>query len=212
MEEIMSKFITFEGGEGSGKTTQATKLCDFLRSEGKEVLLTREPGGTMLAEKLRSEILLKDGGVDDPLTEFLIITAARRDHIEKVIKPKLAEGVYVICDRFYDSSLAYQSYYKGLQQPIMEELHQLATGGFQPDITFLLDVDVDKSMKRITTRGGQNHYDLKGGDFNLIIQEAYREIAEHNKARIFKVDSSGEIDEIFEKIRDIVKKNDQMQQ
>jgi len=196
----MSKFITFEGGEGSGKSTQAKKLHEYINSTGGKAHLTREPGGTDLAERLRNEILLKNGGVEDPLTEFLIITAARRDHVENVIKSKLKAGYTVICDRFYDSSLAYQSYYKGLDINVMEQLHRIALGGFQPDVTFFLDMDIEKANRRVDLRGEKNHYDEKGVEFNRVILGAFRDIAIKNPTRIITIDAHQNIDTVFESI------------
>lgn len=193
----MAKFITFEGGEGSGKSTQARKLYEYLSSNGHNVYLTREPGGTELAERLRNEILLKGEGVDDPLTEFLIITAARRDHVEKMIKPKLEQEITVICDRFYDSSLAYQSYYKGLSVEKMASLHEVALGDFQPDITFFLDIDIEAANKRVDLRGEKNHYDEKGREFNRLILGAFRDIYAKNLERIAKIDADQDIDKVF---------------
>ncbi|MCL4149100.1 UNVERIFIED_CONTAM: hypothetical protein GTU68_060970 [Idotea baltica] len=199
----MSQFITFEGGEGSGKSTQARKLYEYLSSNGIKSYLTREPGGTELAEKLRNEILLKDEGVDDPLTEFMIISAARRDHVEKIIKPKLKEGIIVICDRFYDSSLAYQSYYKGLSAKIMDKVYKISLGDFQPDLTFFLDIDIQSANNRVDIRGKQNHYDDKGQEFNKVVLKAFRDIAAKNSPRIIKINADQEIEKVFV---DILKK------
>lgn len=197
----MSKFITFEGGEGVGKSTQAKMLCKFFEDKGEKVFLTREPGGTVLAEKIRNEILLKNNGVDDPLTEFLLLSAARRDHVESIIKPKLKQGVFVVCDRFYDSSVAYQAYYKGLDFSIMEQINNLAINDFKPDITFLLELDHKKANIRVSDRGVGNHYDKKGGGFAEIITDAFAEIANKNKDRIIKINATGSINIVFERIK-----------
>lgn len=203
----MSKFITFEGGEGCGKSTQAKKLYKHLLKKGEKAILTREPGGTDFAEKLRSEILLSGDGISDPLTEFLIISAARKDHVDNLIKPKLKDGYTVICDRFFDSSLAYQSYFKGLSAELMHKIHDLTLSGFQPDLTIFLDIDLETAKSRVSSRGKMNHYDSKGDDFSQIISEAFRDIASKNPERFTKIDASESIDEIFAKILKTVDRN-----
>lgn len=141
-------FITFEGGEGAGKSTQARRLKDYLESRGREVVLTREPGGTPEAEKIRDLLVQRDGGNWTPLAECLLFFAARQMHVETLIKPALREGKIVICDRFTDSTRAYQSFGHGFSLETIEKLNQVALDGFSPDLTFILDLPVETGLQR----------------------------------------------------------------
>ena len=138
-------FITLEGGEGSGKTTQIEKLAATLKKQGQEGVTTREPGGTPEAEKIRELLVNRDGGNWSPIAEILLFFAARVTHVEKLIKPALTEGKIVICDRFTDSTRAYQSYGHNIDPDLIESFVQLSLGGFEPDLTFILDLDLESS-------------------------------------------------------------------
>lgn len=151
-------FIALEGPDGCGKTTQGRALLNALTDMGYNAILTREPGGTPTAEKIRS-ILLGDDGVKDPFTELLLLSAARRDHIENFIKPHLTKGFCVISDRFIGSTLAYQGALKGLEVRQILEVHDLATGAFYPDITLVFNLGVEAALARISGRTTHNHYD-----------------------------------------------------
>ncbi len=195
-------FITFEGVDGSGKSTQAKALVEYLNSIGKKAVFTREPGGTILAEKLR-DIILSDH-IEDALTEFMIICAARRDHVKNFISPKLQDGEYVICDRFLDSSLVYQGYAKGLDLALIKQLHTICIGPFFPDITFVLDVPYSIASSRIERlRDQNNHYDSKGALFFDSIQRAFLEIA-NSKPRYHLINGTKSQDEIQQKIIDMI--------
>ena len=141
-------FITLEGGEGAGKSTQAKRLKAALESQGREVILTREPGGTIEAEKIRDLLVQRDGGQWTPMAECLLFFAARQMHVETLIKPALADGKIVICDRFTDSTIAYQGYGHGFDIPTIRQIEIITLGGFKPHLTFLLDLPVDVGLSR----------------------------------------------------------------
>lgn len=166
------KFITFEGPEGSGKTTQAKILCDALHSVEIEAWYLREPGGTPIGEKIRSLLLDKSSNMT-PMTEFLLFSAARAEIVETVIKPALERGVHVICDRFTDSSLAIQGRARGLPDAYVERINMIAVGNLVPDLTILLDIDVKEGLKRVAERGGENRIDLEGVEFHEKVRQEY---------------------------------------
>ncbi len=194
-------FISFEGCEGSGKSTQSKLLASYLEKLGKSTLLTREPGGTDLAEEIR-KVLLGGKKIEDTLTEFVLISAARRDHVEQKIKPALSNGQFVVCDRFFDSSLAYQGYARGLDLKIMHEIKNLTIGEFAPDKTFLIDIDPEVAIERIkSARSGNNHYDAMGIEFHKKVRKGFLEIAKQNPNRIFVINGNRSQEEVFEEIK-----------
>jgi len=183
-----AKFITLEGGEGAGKSTQCQLLADALRSSGLTVHVTREPGGSAGAELIRA--LLVKGATDrwTPMTEALLMSAARSDHVEKVIKPKLAEGTWVISDRFFDSMSAYQGAGHGLGLDAMQKLTKLAIGDFKPDLTVMMDLDVEIGMERAGIRededqSGEDRYERMGKDFHQSIRDGLLAIASFHPER-----------------------------
>ncbi len=193
-------FITFEGGEGSGKTTQAKLLMAALKEAGVEAILTREPGGTPLAENIRG-LLLEKGGIEDPLTEFLLISAARNDHVEHFIKPKLKEGFVVVCDRFIDSSIAYQGYTKGLDVELIRKLHKDIFGNFAPDLTILVDIEPEVGLRRIQgVRELNNHYDAMDIDFHKKVRKALLACASLEPNRFKVIDGTQDMNTIAEQI------------
>jgi len=196
------KFITFEGGEGAGKTTQAKRLCQALESQGIETLLTREPGGTFGAEAIRDLVL---SGIDDRwsgMTELLLMYAARVDHVEKLIKPALERGVWVVSDRFADSTVAYQGYARGVDLANIQAVHDAVMSGFSPDVTFLFDIDPVLALKRVETRGEElSRFDKEALDFHKTIRAAFQSIAEHDPQRFVTVDAAASRDEIFDAIK-----------
>lgn len=184
-------FITFEGGEGAGKTTQAKLLCDALEAAGHETLLTREPGGTFGAEAIRDLVLSGTQDRWSGMTELLLMYAARIDHIEKLIKPALARGVWVVSDRFADSSLAYQGYARGLGPEKVVAVHKAVMGGFEPDHTILFDIDPILAQKRVETRGEEmSRFDSESVDFHNTLRSAFLDIAKDNSDRFFTLDAS----------------------
>ena len=169
------------------------------------MFLTREPGGTELAEKIR-ELILSFKEIKDPLTEYLLISAARKDHVDNLIKKKLQQGYYVLSDRFYDSSICYQGYYKGLDANILKTIKELIIGAFEPDLTFLIDIPEDEIEKRMCTkRVNNNIYDTKPKDFYKIIRSGYLKIAHENNDRVFIIDGNKKIADVNAQIIKIIK-------
>lgn len=186
----IGKFITFEGGEGAGKTTQAEMLADALEKAGIETLQTREPGGTFGAEAIRDLVLEGTSDRWSGMTELLLMYAARLDHVEKLIKPALNRGVWVISDRFADSSLAYQGYARGLGAQHVKAVHDAVMEGFEPDLTILFDVDPVIAQKRVETRGENlTRFDAESLEFHKTLRKAFLEIAKANPKRIHTVDA-----------------------
>jgi dTMP kinase len=201
-------FITFEGGEGCGKTTQSKLLFEALASNGIEVVHTREPGGTPGAEILRK--LLVEGGIDkwDSKTELLLHYAARREHTENLIKPALNIGKTVICDRFLDSTIAYQGYAQGIELSEIRTLHELIIGNLCPDITFILDLDVILGLGRAKGRGAESNNRYENMDITLHqrVRQGFLEIASADPARCVIIDATLPIEEVHFKIIDTVNK------
>ena len=201
----IGKFITFEGGEGCGKSTQVRRLKSELEKLGIRVLLTREPGGTALAEKIRT--LLKDESEDPPCdrAELLLFLAARAQLTEKVIAPALASGVWVISDRFSESTVAYQGYGRGLPLPLIRTANDFACGEIRPDMTVLLDVDPATAEARMRRREedtatSADRIELAGDDFHRRLREGFDEIARSEPDRVKRVDAGGTPEEVQERI------------
>jgi len=195
------KFITFEGGEGAGKTTQAELLAASLEKAGIETLQTREPGGTFGAEAIRDLVLEGTSDRWSGMTELLLMYAARLDHVEKLIKPALERGVWVISDRFADSSMAYQGYARGLGAERVKDVHDAVMGGFEPDLTILFDMDPVLAQKRVETRGEElTRFDAEGLAFHKTLRESFLKIAETATDRIQVVDADGSRDAVNNRI------------
>jgi dTMP kinase len=194
-------FVTFEGADGSGKSTQAELLRDALAGEGRDVLLTREPGGSELGELIRDLVLEGPGMV--PLAEAALFAASRAQHVEEVIRPCLARGTVVICDRYIDSSLAYQGIARGLGVDEILQLNLAVTGGLLPDVTFLLLLDPEVAASRWVEK---DRLEREGLEFQRRVDAAYRSLARQFPERIVTVDADrplGEIrDEIVEQVRE----------
>lgn len=194
-------FITLEGGEGAGKSTLAKKLCEYLHSKNIDVVLTREPGGTKEAEAIRSLVVEGDKDRFDPITEALLFNAARRHHLRHGILPALAEGAWVICDRFIDSTLVYQGYVQGVDLEFLERLHLDACDNISPDLTFLLDVPVDIGLYRANRRhynSAENRFEQKGWEFHHMVRKAFLDLAEQNPGRYRVLDSTLLEDDLFD--------------
>ena len=190
-------FVTFEGLDGSGKSTQVGLLRAHLEARGHEVVVTREPGGTPLGERVR-ELLREGRDGMSPWAETALFAAARAEVVERVIRPALARGAHVVCDRFVDSSLAYQGIARGLGVEPVLELNLHATGGLLPDRTFLLLAGVDESARRVGAGG--DRIEREGDEFRARVDGAYRELAQRFPDRIVAVDATGKPHKIAERI------------
>lgn len=195
-------FITFEGADGCGKTTQINLLKNYLENKGYNVLLTREPGGKGLGEKIR-EILLNYNGIVADRCESFLFLADRAQNIEVIIKPAIEKGQIVLCDRHTDSSVAYQGYGRGLDIEQIKTLNNLATGGMQPDLTLVFDIDVETSMKRVGNE--KDRMESSGKEFFNRVRNGYLELAKNEPNRMKVIDSTVSIDEIHQEVINIVK-------
>ena len=188
-------FVTFEGIEGSGKSYQSKKLYKSIKRRRIPVILTREPGGTKGAEKIRKIILddyfYQDTKVKfDKYTDTLLYLAARNEHVKNKIIPAITRGKIIICDRFTDSTLAYQVYGKGVSKALVDSIHKYILGSIKPDLTFLLKVNISKAFKRLKKRKKKNRYDKFSKYFYIKAQKAFIKIARNNKTRYFILDNS----------------------
>lgn len=196
-------FITFEGGEGSGKSTQLRLLANHLRAQGRLVLETREPGGSALAEKIRALLLAPDRGPADCVTEALLFAAARRDHVQQTIRPALAAGHFVLCDRFSDSTMAYQGAGRGGPQPALEAIDRAATEGLRPDVTILLDLSADVGLARAKARRGAEAADpFEKADhaFHNRVRNAFLARAAAEPERFCVLDAAGSAEEVAARV------------
>jgi len=203
----MSLFITLEGPDGSGKTTQAKRLVEHLRDRGCSVLAVREPGGTSISEQIRNVLHSLDNREMQPRTEILLYCAARAQLVGQIIRPHLESGGVVICDRYADSTLAYQGYGRGLDLPTLRMILDFATGGLKPDLTFYLDLDVEAGLKRKRVGGSEwNRMDDLAVEFHRRVRAGYLEMMEQEPARWVMIDAAREPETIAEEIWDIVKR------
>ena len=187
------RFIVLEGGEGAGKSTQARLLADALRARGHAVVLTREPGGTPGAEAIRALLLGTEGEGWQPRAEALLFAAARSDHVERLIRPALAAGTWVVCDRFLDSSRAYQGGGGGLSDADLIDLHRIGSEGLLPDLTLLVEVGPEVAARRLAARDG-DAADRIGGrpsEYHARVAAAFAALAEGEPARFARIDGNG---------------------
>ncbi len=204
-------FITFEGIDGSGKSTQLRLLNNFLQANGYNPLITREPGGTPVGLRLRAALLDASEEVD-PLTELLVFAADRAQHVRRVIRPALAAAQIVISDRYADATVAYQGAGRGFPSELIKEIVQLATEGLKPDLTVLFDLGIDESTNRMTRRStgksshksGRDRLDIEDADFHGRVRDAYLQIARAEPERVKLVDSSGPVELTHQRVKDIV--------
>ncbi len=203
-------FITFEGGEGSGKTTQINRLAQTLTAAGHKVITTREPGGTPEAEKIREFIVQREGGDWSSMAECLLLFAARVMHVDKIIRPALEEGKIVISDRFTDSTRAYQGYGRGFDLAKMEELNDMVLGGFGPDLTFILDVEPKMGLSRSERRLAaeildaaqtEDKFERMDTSFHEKIRQGFLDIAANEPERCRALDATQSIDDLAEAIK-----------
>jgi dTMP kinase len=203
----MSLFITFEGPEGSGKTTQIKQLTEHLRGRGCDVLTVREPGGTSISEQIRAVLHSLSNREMQPRTEILLYCAARAQLVGQVIRPHLQSGGVVLCDRYADSTLAYQGYGRSLDLQTLRMILDFATGGLWPDLTFYLDIDVEAGLKRKKTGGDEwNRMDDLDIEFYRRVRRGYLEMVAQDPARWVMVDAARDAEMIAREIRERVEK------
>ena len=198
---MRGKFITFEGADGSGKTTQIELIKKYLEEQGHEVLLTREPGGSNLGNKIREILLHYDGEVDS-LCELLLYMADRAQHVKKVILPALEAGKIVLCDRYIDSSVSYQGYARGLDIERIMKLNTIATDGLEPDLTIVFDVETQTAIERVGEI--KDRLEQEGIEFHKKLRYGYLELAKKFPNRIKTVNANLSIDEVFEQVKDLI--------
>ncbi|HSK63813.1 MAG TPA: dTMP kinase [Pyrinomonadaceae bacterium] len=205
-------FITFEGIDGSGKSTQLRLLNNFLRACGCDALVTREPGGTTLGLRLR-EALLDALEEVDPLTELLVFAADRAQHVRRKLLPALASGALVISDRYADATVAYQGAGRGFPPELIWQIVQLATGGLKPDLTLLFDVSIAESTTRTTrrssaknpaARSARDRLDIEDAEFHARVRDAYLQLAHAEPERIKVIDTSGPVDQTHQRVKQII--------
>ncbi|WP_420404980.1 dTMP kinase [Nisaea sp.] len=195
-DRARGRFITFEGGEGAGKSTQIRLLAAALEASGREVCLTREPGGSPGAEQIRELLVTGETGRWDALTELLLLYAARRDHVKRLIEPALERGCWVLCDRFADSTMAYQGYGHGLELDRISDLHRIVLGDLKPDLTLVLDLPPETGLARTRTggeaarRGGEDRFERMELAFHERMREGFRTIATAEPQRVVLVDAA----------------------
>jgi dTMP kinase len=206
---LKGKFITFEGIDGSGKSTQARMLAGDLRARGVDVLATREPGGTALGRKLREAFLETDETVA-PMAELLSFAADRAQHVEYLIKPALGDGRVVISDRYADATRAYQGAGRGFTETQIDQVIELATGGLKPDLTLFFDITVEEAIRRMIdrdeTRGEKNRMDQETAEFYTRVRDAYLAIAKQEPQRLRIIDAMRSVEEIHVDVTDVVTK------
>ncbi len=198
-----ARFVTFEGIEGVGKSTQIQRAAAWLRGQGMDVVVTREPGGTPLAETLRRLVLEPQEDCLDGIAELLLMFAARAVHLSNLIEPALARGAWVLCDRFTDATEAYQGAGRGVPVEQVRTLEGIAQRGRRPDLTLLLDAPVELAMERSRQRGSQSdRFEAERAEFFQRVRRGYLDIAAREPARVVTLDASGPVEEVAAQVRD----------
>ncbi len=202
---MAGKFISLEGGEGTGKSTQLKLLAKSIERVGMRVIETREPGGTEQAERIRSILVTGNSSKLNPFTELLLHNAARKEHVENVIKPGLAEGKIVISDRFADSTVAYQAYGHELGTAIVKSITQLTIGNFTPDLTIILDIKPEEGLKRAGSRAGsETRYEQMEKAFHERVREGFLAIAKQEPERCVVISSDKSVEAVHKSIISVV--------
>ena len=190
------RFITLEGGEGAGKSSQIQVVKDYLEARGIDVVVTREPGGTPVGQEIRNLLVSGDKDKWSPLSETLLILADRAAHLERVIRPALADGKYVVCDRFFDSTRAYQGIAGGLGLEVIHNLQQPVLGTTLPDVTLLLDIDPEKGLSRAQERGGDLRFESKTLAYHQTLRQAFLDFAKQEPERMVVIDADRDIEAV----------------
>lgn len=197
-------FVTFEGGEGAGKSTMIARAEQYFRSQGRQVIMTREPGGTRLAERIRELVLGPEHSELSAPSELLLVFAARAQHLSELIRPALQQGKVVLCDRFTDASWAYQGGGRGQPAEFIAALEQGVHGDLQPDLTLLLDLPVDEGLKRMQARGEADRIEQESVDFFERVRAAYLQRTRQFPKRMVVVDASQDIETVWADIRNVL--------
>jgi dTMP kinase len=193
---VQGRFISLEGIEGSGKSTQLNFVIDYLQAHNIGVLSTREPGGTLVSEKIRDVLLDNELPGMHMDTELLLMFAARVEHVKTVIEPALRMGKWVVCDRFYDATYAYQGYGRQMDLKRIDALKDFSIGSLAPDLTLLLDVTIEVSLDRVAQRGNKDRFENEKIDFYKKVREGYLSIADKNPDRVVSIDATGSIKKV----------------
>ena len=188
-------FISFEGGDGSGKTTQFRSFAEYLRNRGFDVVTTREPGGTRISEKIREILLDPECTEMDDMTEALLFAASRAQHVEELIRPSVKAGKIVLCDRFVDSSIVYQGFGRGLGDSV-RAINEHAVRGLYPDVTFLLDISPEEGRKRNGNAGKNDRLEKQSIEYHAMVAEGYRKLAAAEPDRFIVIDASAGIEKV----------------
>jgi dTMP kinase len=201
---MKGRFISLEGIEGTGKSTQAKLLSDYLKEKGFEVVLTEEPGGTQIGLRIRELLLSVEHKGMTAVTELLLYNASRSQHIREIILPAISRGAIVITDRFTDSTIAYQGFGRGIDQGLIDSIDLIATGRLRPDITILLDLDAEVGLKRNKGINKTDRLELEDLEFHQRVRNGYHNLAEKEPERIKLIDASADIQEIHNRISSII--------
>jgi dTMP kinase len=206
------KLIVFEGGEGCGKTTQLQRTQTWLQQTHPvdqtvpplPLLVTREPGGTPLCHQIRQVLLTPNDEIMDPRTELLLYAADRTQHVEQCLKPALQRGNLVLCDRYTDSTVAYQGYGRGIDRGLIDQLNAIATGGLQPDLTLWLDLDVELGLARAQSRGSRDRIEQSDLSFHQAVRQGFAALAQDFPERFVRIDASGDIATVSQQIQSAI--------
>lgn len=200
-------FIVFEGLDGSGKSTLIQKLHTLLEDVGEDVILTREPGGTPLAEEIRHLLLRTEGETPVPMAELLLYEAGRAQHVESRIRPSLEQNKWVLCDRFYGSTLAFQCGGRSIDRPMVDELNRIATGGLEPDLWVLLDLSLEESLRRRNSRDASgekslDRFEKEANEFHVKVRDYYLKLAREDAENWLVLNAEATPDQLFEELID----------
>ena len=203
---MTGKFITTEGTDGAGKSTQIAMLVEFLKNKGIECVVTREPGGTKIGEKLREIVLDPENAEMTYVTEAMLYAASRAQHVEEKIIPALKEGKFVICDRFLDSSLVYQGYARGLETEMIEKINGYALCGIKPDITLFFDIRPEVGITRKKNMHDLDRIEREKADFHQRVYKGYKTLAEKYPERIKSINAEKTVEEVHRQVVEAIKK------
>ncbi|MGD8991245.1 MAG: dTMP kinase [Desulfobacterales bacterium] len=205
-------FITLEGIEGSGKTTQIDRLAEYFNDRGMECVTTRQPGGTVIGENIRSILLNPENHALEPMTELLLYLADRAQHINEIIRPALADGKTIICDRYFDATIVYQGFARGLSVDLLLELHRILFKNLKPDVTLLLDLTPQQGLERAWQQlncgqrvGRESRFENEALAFHEKVRAGYLELAKFEPQRFIIIDAGRSADRVFDEIRKILK-------